>query len=163
DCRLRGKSTIYNLQSTIPWRLLLLTSLATAALILTHYLVTALCALLIASYLLGLVLARRSWAAASVLALRAGLAAALALLLAAERDRRAFGAQCDRPCRRLIQGDRRRALCARAIGSQICRRRHADSGAGRAAGGAVAARMARCAIGGLVRAAGDRSCAIYGG
>lgn len=67
----------------LDWRLLILTALATSALILTHYLVTALAALLIASYLLGLVLARRSWPAAGALALRAGLAGALALLLAA--------------------------------------------------------------------------------
>ncbi len=65
------------------WRLLLLTVLATAALILTHYLVTALAALLIGSYLLGVLLARRSWPLAGALLLRAGLAGALALLLVA--------------------------------------------------------------------------------
>jgi len=65
------------------WSVVVLTALATAALILTHYLVTALAALFIGSYWLGVVLARRSWSTAGALALRAGLAAALALLLAA--------------------------------------------------------------------------------
>jgi len=64
-------------------KLLLLTALATAGLILTHYLVTALAALLIGSYLLGVLLARRSWPVAGALLLRAGLAGALALLLVA--------------------------------------------------------------------------------
>ena len=62
-------------------KLLVLTSLATAALVLTHYLITALAALLIGSYVLGVLLARRSWPLAGVLLLRAGLAGALALLL----------------------------------------------------------------------------------
>jgi hypothetical protein len=77
------QSTIQNLQSNNPWSLLLLSALATAAMILTHYLVTALAALLIGSYLLGMLLVRRSWPFAGALLLRAGLAAALALLLAA--------------------------------------------------------------------------------
>jgi hypothetical protein len=83
DWRLRKKSLISNLQSPISWRLLLLTTLATAALILTHYLITALAALMIGSYLLGMLLARRSWLFASALLLRAGLAGVLALLLVA--------------------------------------------------------------------------------
>nr|MDQ2998621.1 hypothetical protein [Chloroflexota bacterium] len=61
----------------------MLTALATAALVLTHYLVAALAALLIGSYLLGELLARRSWLVAGILLLRAGLAGALALLLVA--------------------------------------------------------------------------------
>jgi hypothetical protein len=64
-------------------KLLVLTVLATAALILTHYLITALAALMIGSYLLGMLLARRSWSFASALLLRAGLAGVLALLLVA--------------------------------------------------------------------------------
>lgn len=61
----------------------MLTALATAALILTHYLVTALAVLLIGSYLLGVLLARRSWPLAGVVVLRAGLVTLLALLLVA--------------------------------------------------------------------------------
>jgi hypothetical protein len=76
------QSRFQDLKSRIPWRLVLLTSLATAALILTHYLVTALAALFVGSYVLGVALARRSWPAAGALALRSGFAAALALLLA---------------------------------------------------------------------------------
>jgi hypothetical protein len=83
DRRLSRKSIIYNLQSTIPWRLLSLTALATAALVLTHYLVTVLAALLICSYLIGELLARRSWLVAGMLLLRTGLAGALTLLLVA--------------------------------------------------------------------------------
>jgi hypothetical protein len=64
-------------------QLLLVTVLATAALILTHYLITALAALMIGSYLLGVVLARRSWPLAGLLLLRAGVGGALALLLVA--------------------------------------------------------------------------------
>jgi hypothetical protein len=79
----RPSSFVFRLPGAELSKLVLLTALATAALMLTHYLVTALAALLIASYLLGLVLAQRSWPAAGALALRAGLAAALALLLAA--------------------------------------------------------------------------------
>jgi hypothetical protein len=67
----------------ISWRLLVLTALVTAAMILTHYLVTALAGLLIASYLVALVVARRSWRLAGVVAARAAAAGGLALLLAA--------------------------------------------------------------------------------
>lgn len=77
------RSAISKLQSLLPWRLVLLTAFATTAMILTHYLVTALAGLFVASYLLALVVARRDWRAAGSLALRAGLAAGLALLLAA--------------------------------------------------------------------------------
>src|SRR5215213_4328646 len=77
----KRQSKFQNLKSKISWRLLLLTSFVTAALVLTHYLVAALAALLIGSYLLGELLARRSWPVAGVLLLRAGLAGALALLL----------------------------------------------------------------------------------
>src|SRR5207247_264789 len=64
-------------------KVLVLNSLANAALVLTHYLITALAALLIGSYLLGVLLARRSWPVAGALLLRAGLAGALAMLLVA--------------------------------------------------------------------------------
>ncbi len=66
-----------------PWRLIVLTAFVTAAMMLTHYLVGVLAAAFVASYLLTLVLARRSWHVAGRLALRAGLAGGLALLLAA--------------------------------------------------------------------------------
>lgn len=65
------------------WRLLVLTAVVTAGLLLTHYLVTALASLFVASYLLAFVLARRSWRVAGALALRAALAGGLALLLTA--------------------------------------------------------------------------------
>jgi hypothetical protein len=62
-------------------KLLVLTALATAALILTHYLVTALAALMIGSYLIGVLIARRSWRIMRDVMLLAAPAALLALLL----------------------------------------------------------------------------------
>ncbi|MBK9710485.1 MAG: hypothetical protein IPO81_03985 [Kouleothrix sp.] len=76
-------SLVFGQNMASSWRLVLLTALVTTAMILTHYLVTALAGLFVASYLLALVVARRDWRAAGSLALRAGLAAGLALLLAA--------------------------------------------------------------------------------
>lgn len=63
------------------WRLLLLAALATGALMLTHYRVTVFAALFVGSYLIVLVLARRSAALAGVLFLQAAMAASIALLL----------------------------------------------------------------------------------
>jgi hypothetical protein len=62
---------------------MLLAAFATAALILTHYLVTALAALMIGSYLIGVLLARRAWRPTGARLLRAGVAGGLALLLVA--------------------------------------------------------------------------------
>lgn len=64
------------------WRPILLAGLLTAAMMLTHYLVTALAALFVLGYLVVLALARRSWPLLGALALRAIPAAALGLLLA---------------------------------------------------------------------------------
>lgn len=76
-------SFVFGPNPTSSWRIISLTAIVTAALMLTHYLVAALAALLVASYLAALVLARRSWRATLVLALRGALAGGLALLLAA--------------------------------------------------------------------------------
>jgi hypothetical protein len=65
------------------WKLLLLTALATAAMLLTHYLVAALAVAFVVSYLGALTLAYRSWRFFAMLALRAAFAAVLALLLVA--------------------------------------------------------------------------------
>lgn len=77
-----GRPATLGAQLLAPWRLLLLAALLTAAMILTHYLVTVLAALFVLGYLALLVLARRDWRLLGVLALRSALAAALALLLA---------------------------------------------------------------------------------
>jgi hypothetical protein len=77
------RSPVSGLRSPVfPWRLIVLTALVTAGLILSHYLVTALAGLFVASFLLAYIVTRRSWRLAGVLALRAALAAGLALLLA---------------------------------------------------------------------------------
>ena len=110
DCRLSGKSIIYYLQSAIPWRRLLLTTLVTAALVLTHYLIAALAALLIGSYLIGVILTRRSWPLAGVLLLRAGLAGALALLLVASWLLNVVGGHLVRNATSMVAGTARSAV-----------------------------------------------------
>jgi hypothetical protein len=92
------------------WSSVVLTVLATAALILTHYLVTALAALLIGSYLLGVLLARRSWPLASALLLRAAMAGALALLLAAPWLLNVVGGHLVRNATGLVAGTARSAV-----------------------------------------------------
>lgn len=64
------------------WRLVLLAGLLTATIILTHYLVTALAALFVLSYLVLLILSRRDLRLAGVLVLRVVPAALLGMLLA---------------------------------------------------------------------------------
>jgi hypothetical protein len=91
-------------------KLLLLTALATAALILTHYLVTALAALLIGSYLIGVLLARRSWPASGVLLLRAGLAGGLALLLVVPWLLNVIGGQLVRNANGIVAGTAKSAV-----------------------------------------------------
>ncbi|HWQ12236.1 MAG TPA: hypothetical protein VNL77_05520, partial [Roseiflexaceae bacterium] len=72
---------LFNLQSE--WRLILLTGILTAAMLLTHYLVTVFAALFAASYVLALLLARASWRDVGRVALAATAAGLVALLLAA--------------------------------------------------------------------------------
>jgi len=81
ESRLSLRSALADLRAG--WRPILLTGLVTAAMLLTHYLVTVFAALFVASYLLAGALARRSWRAIGRLALAGGLAAGLALLVAA--------------------------------------------------------------------------------
>jgi hypothetical protein len=64
------------------WRGLLLAALMTAAIILTHYLVTVFAALFVASYGLALALARRSWRVVGTLALLVVVVNIVTLLLA---------------------------------------------------------------------------------
>ena len=121
---------------------MLLTALATAALVLTHYLVTALAALLIGSYLIGVLLARRSWPLAGALLLRAGLAGALALLLVAPWLLNVVGGHLVRNASGFVAGtaesavelSRLEPLVPKYAGGAVL-----AAGAGRAAGGAVAA------------------------
>jgi hypothetical protein len=69
--------------SILPWRLILLTALMTAAMLLTHYLVSVFAALFVGSYLVALVLVRARWPLVGRLVVVGALAGGLALLLAA--------------------------------------------------------------------------------
>ncbi len=68
--------------SRFPWKIILLTALATAAMMLTHYLVTILAALFVGSYALVWVLVRRSWRLVVAQTPMVLLTLALTLLLA---------------------------------------------------------------------------------
>jgi hypothetical protein len=87
-----------------PWRLILLTALTTAAMLLTHYLVAVLAAAFVGSYLLALVLARRSWRAVALLGPRVAVAAGLALLLAAPWLLNVVGGHLVRNATGLVRG-----------------------------------------------------------
>ena len=100
--------------------LLLLTVLATAALILTHYLVTVLAALMIGSYLLGVLLARRAWPLDGALLLRVGLAGALALLLVAPWLLNIVGGHLVRNAAGFVAGTAQSAVSSRSW-SRWCR------------------------------------------
>lgn len=65
------------------WRPLLLAALLTAAMILTHYLVTVFAALFVGSYLLVLILLRQSWHTFFLVVVLSAVATLLALLFAA--------------------------------------------------------------------------------
>ena len=162
----RFRSFVFGGPGTQAWKLLLLTTLATAAMLLTHYLVAALAVAFVVSYLGALTLAYRSWRFFAMLALRAALAAGLALLLVAPWFLNVLGGHLLRNATGLAGGGGVAAAVALPLStlSQLCRSMcMAWSCSARWWGCCrrLAARMAHGAAGGVVRAAGADGRAVY--